>query len=250
MRPDTPNTFHSERFALITGASRGIGRSIALQLAEDGYSILLNYHSRNDAAENVREQIIDLGQQCHLVPFDVSSAKETTECLSDIVKQFDPSVVVNNAGFARDGLLAMMSDEQWNDVLAVHLNGFYHVTRAVLPRMIRKRYGRIVNIVSISGQTGVAGQVNYSAAKAGIIGATRSLAVEVARRNITVNAVAPGFIDTEMLSELPSDEIQKTIPMRRIGSPEDVAHAVSFLVSEKASYITGQVLAVNGGLYT
>lgn len=161
-----------------------------------------------------------------------------------------PFVLVNNAGFARDTIMAMMSPREWNDVVQVHLNGFYNVTSQVLPKMLRKRAGRIITITSTAGQTGVGGQVNYSAAKAGLIGATRSLAVEVAKRNVLVNAVAPGFIDTDMIAALPMDKILPTIPQNRVGLPEEVAGVVSFLASEDSSYICGQVISVNGGIFT
>jgi 3-oxoacyl-[acyl-carrier protein] reductase len=184
-----------------------------------------------------------------LLPFDVADAGAVRQALEPLLKNQTPFVLVNNAGFARDGIMAMMSQSDWENVLAVHLNGFFNVTRLVVARMLKKRQGRIINIVSTSGESGIAGQVNYSAAKAGLIGATRSLAAEVGRRNILVNAVSPGFIATDMTEELPLDKILPLIPLGRIGAPEDVSGLVGFLCSDRAGYITGQVYAVNGGIH-
>lgn len=199
--------------ALVTGASKGIGAAIALQLAEDGFDIWLNYRSDDDGANQLAAQINKLGRECTLLKFDVTSAEGVEESLSPLLDETVPFVLVNNAGFAKDGLMMLMGDDEWSQVLDVHLGGFFHVTKPVVTRMLRKRQGRIINIASTSGETGVAGQTNYSAAKAGLIGATRSLAMEVAKRNILVNAVAPGFIETAMLDELPMDEIKKQIPL-------------------------------------
>lgn len=240
----------SQRTALVTGASKGIGAAIARRLAADGFAIWLNYQSDHEAAAAVAAEIEGKGGACRPLPFDVRSAASCKEALEPLLREETPYILVNNAGFARDNVLSMMSESDWADVLAVHLNGFYNVTSLVLPKMQRKKTGRIINVASTSGQTGIGGQVNYSTAKAGLIGATRSLAVEVARRNILVNAVAPGFIDTDMLAKLPLENIVPTIPMQRVGSPAEVAGAVSFLASDDASYITGQVIAINGGLFT
>ena len=236
------------KIALITGASRGIGAAIAEVLAEDGCDIWLNYRTNHTAAEAVAERIRACGRQCKLLPFDVADEEAVVEALNPLLEQETPYILVNNAGFARDGVMALMSRYDWQSVLKVHLDGFFLVTKLVVARMLRKRQGRIVNIVSTSGQTGVAGQVNYSAAKAGLIGATRSLAAEIARRKVLVNAVAPGFIETEMTEELPLEKVLPTIPLGRFGRAREVADAVAFLCSDKASYITGQILSVNGGI--
>lgn len=236
------------KLALVTGASRGIGAAIAETLAGDGCDIWLNYRSNHDAAEKVAEKIRACGRECRLLPFDVADAEAVEEALNPLLDQETPYILVNNAGFARDGIMALMSRYDWQSVLRVHLDGFFLITKLVVARMLRQRCGRIVNIVSTSGQIGVGGQVNYSTAKAGLIGATRSLAAEVARRKILVNAVAPGFIETEMIEDLPLDKILPTIPLGRIGQTQEVADAVAFLCSDKASYITGQILSVNGGI--
>lgn len=235
---------------MITGASKGIGAAIALKLASDGFDIWLNYRSDVLSAEIIARQIEELGRECTLLPFDVADSESAEAALTPLLENDVPFILINNAGFARDGLMMLMDNDEWSEVLNVNLGGFFNVTKPIVTKMLRKRQGRIVNIASTSGETGVPGQTNYSAAKAGLIGATRSLAMEVAKRNILVNAVAPGFIQTAMLDELPMDEIIKRIPLGRPGTPEEVAGVVSFLCSPAASYITGQTISVNGGIHT
>ena len=239
----------TSRIALITGASKGIGKAIALGLAEDGFDIWLNYSSDHDAARAVQGQVEKLGRKCILLPFDVGDKQAVGKAFDPLLEQETPFVLVNNAGFARDGVFGLMSDDQWQDVLNVHLNGFFHVTRKLAPYMQRERRGRIINIVSTSGQAGMGGQVNYSAAKSGLIGATKALARELAKRGVLVNAVAPGFITTEMTANLPLEEYMKNVPQGRPGTPEEVAGCIRFLCSDMSSYVTGQVIAGNGGLY-
>jgi len=241
---------NSQGISLITGASKGIGEATAIRLAEAGFDIWLNYLSDHDSARRIQTQIEEFGRNCTLVPFDVSDFTECQKALAPLLEKDTPFSIVNNAGITKDSLLIWMEEDDWNKVINVHLSGFFNVTRTVLPFMLRKRKGRIINISSTSGETGVAGQVNYSTAKSGLIGATRSLAVEVAKRNILVNAVSPGFIDTDMLKELPVEEISKKIPLGRIGKAQEVAEVVAFLCSPGSSYITGQVISVNGGIYT
>ncbi|UCF91384.1 MAG: 3-oxoacyl-ACP reductase FabG [Desulfobacterales bacterium] len=237
------------RIALVTGASQGIGAAIAIALARDGFDLWLNYKSNHDAAAEVKKKIEHAASQCRLLPFDVADPQAVQSVLSPLLENETPDVLVNNAGIARDTLLVWMRPQEWQEVLAVSLNGFFQVTKAVVNGMLRKRAGRIINIVSTSGQSGMPGQVNYAAAKAGLIGATKALAAEVAKRSILVNAVSPGFIETEMTKNLPKDRILPLIPLQRLGTPEEVAAVVSFLCSERASYITGQVISVNGGAY-
>ncbi|MDX1709364.1 MAG: 3-oxoacyl-ACP reductase FabG [Desulfobacterales bacterium] len=237
------------RIALVTGASRGIGAAIATTLAQDGFDIWLNYRSNHEAAEQVKKEIEQAGAKCQLLPFDVSDADATLNALDPLVEKETPYVLVNNAGFARDMLMIWMNQDDWNDVLSVTLDGFFQVTRTLIKSMLTKRSGRIINIVSTSGQSGMAGQVNYAAAKAGLIGATKSLAAEVAKRNVLVNAVSPGFIETEMIKDIPKEKVLPMIPLQRFGTPAEVAAVVSFLCSDRSAYITGQVIAVNGGVY-
>lgn len=242
------------KYALVTGASRGIGRAIALRIAKMGYPVVINYLSNSEAAKTVADEIIAAGGKAELLSFDVSNPKEIESAIAKW-EQKHPSdyfeVLVNNAGVRRDNMLFMMSDEEWHSVLDTTLNGYFYVTRRLLAHMMpKKRGGRIVNITSLSGIKGLPGQSNYSAAKAAIIGATKSLAQEVAVRGVTVNAVAPGFIETDMTKGLPEDELKKLIPVGRFGKPDEVAAAVCFLLSKEAAYITGEVININGGLYT
>lgn len=237
------------RIALVTGASKGIGAAVAIGLARDGFDIWLNYRSDHDSATEIAGQIESLGKKCLLLPFDVANLDAVKSALMPLLETETPFVLVNNAGFRKDAIMAMMNKEEWEGVLSVSLNGFFLVTKLVVTNMLRKRSGRIINIVSTSGQSGLPGQVNYSAAKAGLIGATKALAAEVAKRNILVNAVSPGFIETDMTKELPKEQISTTIPLGRFGRATEVADVVSFLASDKATYITGQVIAVNGGIY-
>lgn len=240
-------------WALVTGGSRGIGRAICVRLAADGYDVLLTYKGNQTAAEETVALVHALGRQAEAIAFDVAKPSEVEQTLGGWMEA-NPDrkieVLVNNAGIRQDTLLMSMTDEQWDSVLDTSLGGMYSVTRQVLKGMLLARYGRIINIVSLSGLKGMPGQVNYSAAKAGMIGATKALAQEIAKRNVTVNAVAPGFIQTDMTAELNEKELAKMIPAQRFGTPEEVAAMVSFLASKDAGYITGQVISVNGGLYS
>ena len=239
--------------AIITGGSRGIGRAICEKLAVDSpYHILINYQSNEQAAQETLESVQRLGGTGQLLRFDVTDKEQTERVLSqwqEANKEAQVEVIVNNAGITRDGLFMWMPYEEWDKVLKTTLDGFYHVTHFFLQKMLRQRTGRIINVASVSGVKGTAGQVNYSAAKGALVAATKALAQEVAKRNITVNAVAPGFIQTDMTAELEEKELSKLIPMGRFGKVQ-VAELVSFLASEKASYITGEVIHINGGIYS
>lgn len=243
-----------QKYALVTGASRGIGKAIAIKLATDlNYNILLNYNSNDAAALETQAQIKAEGVHCELLKFDVSNPEQTKEIL-EAWEQKNPDslieVLVNNAGITRDGLFLWMKPDDWNAVINTSLNGFYHVTQPLLKNMLTQRYGRIINIVSLSGLKGNAGQVNYSAAKGALIAATKALAQEIGKRKVTVNAVAPGFITSDMTAEFDEKELKKQIPLNRFGEAEEVAELVVFLASKKASYITGEVININGGLYS
>lgn len=238
------------KYALVTGGSRGIGRAICVRLAQEGYQVVINYASNEAEAKKTLEMTDGNGE---LLPFDVSDAEQTKAALTNWQKEHPDDyieVVVNNAGIRRDNVMALMPEDDWHRVLDITLSGFFNVTQPLLPAMQLHRFGRIVNMASVSGLKGLPGQTNYSAAKGGIIAATKALAQEVARRGITVNAVAPGFIKTDMTEGLDEAALKKLIPANRFGTPEEVADLVAFLVSPKAGYITGNVVSINGGLYT
>ncbi len=241
------------KYALVTGGSRGIGRAVCLALAKDGCAVIINYRSNEQAAIEVKQLIEAEGGVAELLPFDVSDGQSVDAALTqwqDSHPEDCISILVNNAGIRKDAVMVFMQNEQWNDVLHTNLDSFFFVTRRVLKGMISKRYGRIINVASLSGIKGLAGQTNYSAAKAGLIGATKALAQEIGSRKITVNAVAPGFIATDMTQDLPEADLKKMIPAGRFGTAEEVADLVAFLASDKAAYITGEVISINGGLYT
>ena len=239
--------------ALVTGGSRGIGRAICLELATAGYYILVNYRSGHDEAADTLRLIRGQGGDGELLPFDVGDKDQVQTKLTawlEIDTDRYIEVLVNNAGIKEDALLLWMEDTQWSDVIRTNLDSFFYVTRIVLHGMLLRKYGRIINVVSLAGQKGQAGQTNYSAAKAGVIGASKALAAEVGRHGITVNAIAPGFIHTDMTEGLNEKEMKVLIPVRRFGLPEEVAFAVGFLASPRAAYITAEVLSINGGLYS
>jgi 3-oxoacyl-[acyl-carrier protein] reductase len=241
----------SGKICLVTGGSRGIGRGICLELARDGANIIVNYSSDEKAAAQVVSEVESLGKKARMYKADVSSFEQVSKMVENVYNEFKRiDILVNNAGIAKDMLLLRMTEEDWNRVIDINLKGIFNTSKACVKYMVKQREGKIINISSIIGIYGNAGQVNYAAAKAGIIGFTKSLAKEVGSRGITVNAVAPGFIKTDMtLSLLKKDtEISDKIPLKRVGTPEDVAYTVAFLASKKADYITGHVLAVDGGL--
>lgn len=240
--------------AIVTGGSRGIGRAICVKLAQEtDYHILVNYTSNEAAANDTLNEIQALGKTGEALKFDVANAEEVKNVLENWQNknpEASVEVIVNNAGITRDGLFMFMPEEDWHSVINTSLNGFYNVTNFFIQKLLRNRYGRIINIVSISGLKGTAGQTNYSAAKAALIGATKALAQEVAKRKITVNAVAPGFIKTDMTEAFNEEDLKNMIPANRFGEAEEVADLVAFLASRKASYITGEVININGGLYS
>ena len=241
------------RYAIVTGGSRGIGRAVCLRLAAMGYNVLLTYHTNDALAASVTEEVSALGVSCEALRFDVRDAAESESVLGGWLYAHPEArmeVLVNNAGFRRDNLFLWQTEEDWRSVLEVSLWGFLHVTQLVLKRMVVQRYGRIVNVASLSGVKGLVGQTNYSAAKGGLIAATKALSQEVARRGITVNAVAPGFIATDMTADLDEAQLKALIPMQRFGTADEVASVVGFLASREASYVTGEVISINGGLYT
>lgn len=236
---------------LVTGSSRGIGAAIALRLAKDNYTLVLHCRDNRKQADKLQSRINDLGHSARVLQFDISNREQCRDVLEADIEQYGAYYgVVCNAGIARDNAFPAISGKDWDQVLRTNLDGFYNVLHPIIMPMIRRRQpGRIIALSSASGVMGNRGQVNYSAAKAGIIGASKALALELAKRNITVNCVAPGLIDTEMTADLPLDEALKLVPMRRVGKVEDVAAVIGFLMSEEASYITRQVISVNGGMY-
>jgi len=243
-----------KKAALITGGSRGIGRAICVKLAEDSeYHILINYHSNKEAAIETLNQVIDKGGSGEIIQFDVAEADDVKTTLDNWMGKNEGlliEVIVNNAGITKDGLFMWMPSDDWQKVINTSVNGFFNVTNHLMQKMLTNRYGRIINMVSVSGVKGTPGQTNYSAAKGAVIAATKALAQEVAKRKITVNAVAPGFIKTDMTSDLDEKELKKMIPVNRFGEAEEVADLVSFLASKKSSYITGEVININGGIYS
>ena len=240
--------------AIVTGGSRGIGKAICLKIAEEhDYHLLINYNSNETAVLETLKEVEALGGTGEILKFDVADANQTQQVLTEWTeknKNAIVEVIVNNAGITKDNLFMWISQDDWSSVINTSLNGFYNVTHFFINPLLRNRFGRIVNIVSVSGLKGTPGQTNYSAAKAAVIGATKALAQEVAKRNVTVNAVAPGFIETDMTDELDQQELKKMIPANRFGKAEEVAVLVSFLVSTKSSYITGEVININGGIYS
>ena len=239
------------RYALVTGGSRGIGRAICIKLAAMGYPVVINYLGNQEAAEATKSAIEQMGGTAQLLRFDISNPQAIEEAI-EMWENSHPNdyiaVLVNNAGIRRDNLMVFMQNSEWHNVIDTTLNGFFYTTRRVLKGMMTKRFGRIINITSLSGLKGMPGQCNYSAAKAALIGATKALAQEVTPRKVTVNAVAPGFIESDMTKELPKEELAKMVPMKRFGKPEEVASLVGFLAGEESSYITGEVISINGGL--
>lgn len=240
------------KFALVTGGSRGIGKAVSVKLAKQGFYVLINYRSNHEEANKVLDEIKVGGGQAELLPFDVADSKQVEEVLGGWMTKTGNyiDVLVNNAGITKDNLMVFMSDEEWNDVIGTNQSSFFYVTRQVLEGMIVNKFGRIINMVSLSGQKGHPGQVNYSASKGAIIAATKSLAMEVGKKKVTVNCVAPGFIKTEMTEQINEKEWKQLIPLKRFGKAEEVANVVGFLASDESSYITGETIAVNGGMYS
>lgn len=241
------------KYALVTGGSRGIGRAVCVKLARMGYHVLINYASRAEEAQKTLELVREAGQDGETLPFDVCRHEQVCNAIEEWEKAHPDGyieVLVNNAGIRSDSVLAFMPDKDWHRVVEVCLTGFYNVTQAVLQPMLVHKYGRIINMASVSGLKGQPGQTNYSAAKGGLIAATKALALEVARKQVTVNAVAPGFIETDMTGDLDEASLKNIIPLLRFGRPEEVAELVGFLASPQAGYITGEVVSINGGLHT
>lgn len=243
------------KYALVTGGSRGIGRAVCVKLAQLGYNILINYANNQNAAEETLELVRQAGSDGELMRFDVGNAEDTRSVIEAWQKSHEHAdeyieILVNNAGIRKDNIMSLMPAEDWNSVLNTSLNGFFNVTQPLLMPMQFHKFGRIINMASVSGLMGMQGQTNYSAAKGGLIAATKALAREVAKKNITCNAIAPGFIKTDMVEGLDEAALKKTIPAQRFGTPEEVAECVAFLCSHQAGYITGNIISINGGLYT
>lgn len=241
------------RYALVTGGSGGIGSAICIRLSELGYNVLVHYNSNIASANSTLDQIESEGGKGELIQFDVSNNEQIKDVLASWKNDHPEdyiAILVNNAGLSKDVLMVWMEDDDWNSVIETNLNSFYYITSGLVKDMVINKWGRIINIVSLSGLKGLPGQTNYSAAKAGIIGATKSLAQEIGRKNVTVNAVAPGYIKTEMTKDLDEKQLKKLIPVNRFGKPEEVADLVGFLAGDGAAYITGEVISINGGLYT
>ena len=249
---ETASAVLENRVAVVTGGSRGIGRAVAFELAKRGAAVVVNYNKSPESAEKVVAQITAEGGRAAVFQADVSAFEQAAALIKFSVDTFgDLHILVNNAGITKDTLIMMMSEEDWDAVVATNLKSTLNCSKAAVRHMMRKRYGRIINMASVAGQMGNAGQTNYSASKAGQIGFTKALAREVASRNITVNAIAPGFVDTEILNSVPPEMMEaamKFVPLGRKGQPEEIAYAVAFLASDQAAYITGQVLGVDGGM--
>jgi 3-oxoacyl-[acyl-carrier protein] reductase len=237
------------KIVCITGASRGLGKEMALQCADAGYDLWLTYQSSDEKALQVKAEVESRGVQCKLLKFNVANAEETSSVLAEALKEGTPWGLINNAGITRDGLFIRMKKEQWGSVIDTNLSGFFYVTQPLVSAMLKKKEGRVINISSVVGLAGNPGQVNYAATKAGVIGATKALALEVARRNILVNCIAPGYIETEMTEDLNKEAILASIPLGRLGEPRHIADLALFLLSHKADYITGQTFSVNGGIH-
>ena len=241
------------KYALVTGGSRGIGRAVCIKLAQAGNPVIINYVNNDDAARQTLAEVEALGVKGELLKFDAASPEAIEQAIDKWESEHPDDyigILVNNAGIRKDNLMIFMQNEEWNDVLNTTLNGFFYITRRLLKGMMTKRNGRIINMASLSGLKGMPGQVNYSASKAALIGATKALAQEVAPRKITVNAVSPGFIESDMTKDLNEDELKKLVPMNRFGKSEEVAALVAFLAGDESAYITGEVISINGGLYT
>lgn len=239
-------------YALVTGGSRGIGRAICLKLAEEGFNLLINYRSNRERAQQTLTEVREFGVEAQLIPFDIGDSKAVREQLGGWI-QSNPDkfieVLVNNAGVRRDNLMIFMKEEEWEEVINTNLNSFFYVTKQVLRKMLTKKSGSIINVSSQSGSTGWKGQVNYSAAKSGLFGATKSLAIELGTKNIRINSITPGFIKTEMIEEIPEDQYKEIVALKRFGTADEVANLVAFLASDRSSYVNGQVITIDGGYH-